>query len=80
LTFWTICQCRESGGRYSTDGLKAVIWGDAIPIGFCNSSFIKALQNRPQEEGMGERFEAFVIPVECATITQWDYDSFYQIH
>jgi len=60
------CQCGRSGGWYKDD-LYAVVTGAAIPVGFTNSSFSKALRNRPQE-GVGKVFEAFVIPVECPTI------------
>ena len=45
----------------------AVIGGIAIPIGFNNSSLYRALINQP-DEGMGERFEAFIIPKTCDTI------------
>jgi len=61
------CRCGRSGGWYKQDGLHAILTGRAIPIGFTNSSFIKALCTQPQE-GRGRRFEAFVIPVECPTI------------
>jgi hypothetical protein len=63
------CQCGASSGWYKRDDLNAVVAGLAIPIGFQNTSFIKALLNRPKE-GMGEVFEAFVIPEECPTITR----------
>jgi hypothetical protein len=61
------CQCRGSSGWYKRDGLNAVLAGLAIPIGFQNTSFVKALLDQP-EEGMGSVFEAFVIPKECPTI------------
>lgn len=38
-----------------------------MPLGIANSSFIDALKNQP-EEGMGKRFEAFVIPKQCPTL------------
>lgn len=63
------CICGNSWGYYYEDGLDAAIGGKAIPIGFNNQDLLRALKNRPQD-GMGERFEAFVIPIECPTITQ----------
>ncbi len=60
------CQCACSWGHYKGDGLNATYGGMAIPLGIANSTFVKAVQNRP-ESGEGERFEAFVIPVECPT-------------
>lgn len=62
------CYCGESGGRYEPDGLNAVFWGPALPLGFANASFSDALQNQPEaEERWGRRFEAFVIEKDCAT-------------
>lgn len=59
------CQCGASGGRY-IDNLNAVYWGEAIPLGLANSSFVTALRLQP-ENGLGSRFEAFVIPKTCLT-------------
>jgi hypothetical protein len=61
------CACGKASGYYLSDGYHCVIKGDAIPIGFANSSFTQALENRPKE-GIGFRFEAFVIPVKCSTV------------
>lgn len=61
------CICGESGGKY-INSLEAIIYGKAIPLGFNNGSFVAALKNQP-EYGQGERFEAFVIPKNCPTIT-----------
>jgi hypothetical protein len=61
----TTCKCGLSHGTYLND-LNAVYSGDAIPLGIDNSSFIDALKNQPKK-GQGVRFEAFVIPFECAT-------------
>jgi hypothetical protein len=58
----------RSGGKYD-DNLNATIRGDAIPLGFENRDFHRALASRP-DEGQGERFEAFVIPHSCPTITK----------
>lgn len=60
------CVCGSSWGQY-TDFLHATIGGEAIPIGFANSSFVRALSERP-DSGWGRNFEAFVIPKECDTI------------
>lgn len=60
------CYCGESGGHY-TDSLNAVVWGKAVPLGFDNLSFVRALQHRP-DSGQGNTFTAFVIPVECPTV------------
>jgi len=59
------CGCGLVSGKY-TDNLYAEYSG-GIPIGFNNSSLVKALLNQP-ESGMGERFEAFIIPKECPTM------------
>lgn len=64
-----VCFCGLSGGFYHEDGLNATVTGQAIPIGIANSTFVKALANRP-EEGMGEEFKAFVIPKKCPTVTE----------
>ena len=62
-----VCQCRQSGCQY-VDSINAEIWGEAVPLGFLNDSFIEALKGRP-ERGLGKRFTAFVIPEECDTVT-----------
>ena len=63
------CQCGESKGWYKADGLNAVIEGMAIPIGFQNPAFTRALLGR-QDRGSGVVFEAFVISRECPTIVR----------
>lgn len=66
------CQCGRSYGFYEDVGpiaVNAVIGGEAIALGFANLSFKFALVNRPKE-GMGKRFDAFVIPKICPTIEQ----------
>lgn len=65
------CKCGSSCIKYSEDGLNAVYWGPAIPLGFANSSLRKAVLNQPAD-GMGERFEAFVIPKSCPTFLKLD--------
>lgn len=66
------CKCGKAYGHYLKDGLQAVINTTAVPLGFNNFSLMPALENRPAS-GMGENFEAFVIPVECPTIRVVDY-------
>jgi len=62
------CECEVSHGYY-TDALNAVYGGSAVPLGFANSSLVKAVQNQP-DKGMGECFEAFVIPKSCPTFQE----------
>ena len=64
---WTECECGDSYGWYCEGDYHAKIGGNAIPIGISNPSFVNALQDRP-EEGLGGRFEAFVIPEKWPTI------------
>jgi len=59
------CGCGLVSGKY-IDNLYAE-YSNGIPIGFNNPSLAKALKNQP-ESGMGERFEAFIIPKECPTM------------
>lgn len=62
------CKCGCCSGRYLSDDYHAEYCGkEAIPIGFANSSLVKAVQNQP-EEGRGEVFEAFIIPKKCPTM------------
>lgn len=61
-----ICHCGASSGRYD-DPLNATITGPCVPLGFENRAFFDALDHRPKS-GLGQRFEAFVIPVECETV------------
>ena len=71
------CQCGESGGHYREDGLNAIYYGPAIPLGFANSSFREARDTQP-EFGMGTNFNAFVIPKVCPTmelVDSEDYES-----
>ena len=63
------CHCGRSFGQYEDRGLNAIYGGDAVPLGFANSSFVDALRNQP-EGGMGRCFEAFVIPKQCPTFKQ----------
>lgn len=62
------CKCGVCGGFYKEDGVQAEYWGDpAVPLGFANSSLVDAVRNQP-EKGLGELFEAFVIPKECSSM------------
>lgn len=60
------CKCGHSSGWYIDDSNAVYNGADAVPIGFANSTLLSALYNQPLE-GMGKRFEAFVIPVKCPT-------------
>lgn len=63
------CRCGKTKGKY-IDELHAEYSGEhAIPLGFTNTSLIKAIQNQP-EDGLGETFTAFVIPKKCATFVK----------
>lgn len=60
------CKCGKVGGKYTGD-LNAIYFGETgVPIGFENSTLVKAVQNQP-EIGLGEKFTAFVIPKVCST-------------
>ena len=62
------CKCGKVGGKY-LDELNAVYFGDmAVPIGFANNSLAMAIRNQPKQ-GMGQDFDAFVIPKVCNTFT-----------
>jgi hypothetical protein len=64
------CTCGKSRGAYDQDLLHAWYSGaSAIPLGFTNTSFGKALRAQPLE-GLGADFVAFVIPKACPTFRQ----------
>ena len=63
----TFCACKKCWGQYKEDGLHASINKEAIPLGFSNPTLAEALYLRPAG-GLGSRFEAFVIPIQCPTI------------
>ena len=68
------CKCGRTWGMYEDNGLWAQYSGDtAVPLGFANSSLVKAIDNQPQE-GMGEEFVAFVIPIECPTMEKIEHE------
>lgn len=64
------CKCGMSGIQYLNQ-IDAVYWGEAIPLGFANSSLQAAALDQP-ESGMGEEFTAFVIPKVCPTFKKID--------
>ncbi len=65
------CLCGHTSGRY-VDSQRAEYSGlMATPVGFANSSFEDAFENRP-ESGQGKVFEAFVIPKQCDTFVKVD--------
>lgn len=61
--------CQKCGGYY-VDGLNAVWWGDAIPLGFANDSFIRAQFNQLGTNQEFAAFTAFVIGENCPTFKQ----------
>jgi len=66
-----------TGGHYKEDGLHAIYYGPAIPLGFSNSSFHEAIDSQP-EFGKGTVYNAFVIPKVCPTmklVDSEDYES-----
>lgn len=65
------CDCGKSKGQYEEDGLHAWYSGPCMPLGFANSTFLRALQNQP-ETGWGETFDAFVIEKDCPTFIKKD--------
>ena len=72
------CQCGATGGHYKEDGVNAVYYGHATTIGFTNSEFKYALDNRPRY-GSGVEFTAFVIPDNVPTITHVDLDDYEEV-
>lgn len=59
------CSCGESSGYYA-DSTNATYDGPCILIGFENISFTEAISLCPKE-GLGQRFDAFIIPFKCKT-------------
>ena len=73
------CQCGATGGHYKQDGLNAIYYGPAIPLGFANSSFHEAIDSQP-EFGMGTNYNAFVIPKVCPTMVHVDLLDYIEIY
>lgn len=61
------CACGKASGRYLNDTDAEYSGETAMPIGFGNTSLVKAFQNQPKQ-GDGKRFTAFVIPENCDTM------------
>jgi hypothetical protein len=60
------CECGKSWGKYE-DNLVSEIGGKAIPIGFSNSSFTKALLEGKKHHKT-VKFDAYVISIKDTTI------------
>tara|TARA_R110000851_G_scaffold145632_1_gene285171 strand:+ start:153 stop:536 length:384 start_codon:yes stop_codon:yes gene_type:complete len=73
------CHCGATGGHYKQDGLNAIYYGPAIPLGFANSSFHEAIDSQP-EFGMGTNFNAFVIPIVCPTMKHVDLSDYTEVY
>jgi hypothetical protein len=69
-----MCKCQQSGGQYHEDGIHADYCGEAVPIGFANSSFMAAVHDQPDRGPKGKEFVAFVIPKECDTMTRIEFN------
>lgn len=72
------CRCGATGGHYKEDGLNAVYYGPAIPLGFTNGTFMDAIRNQP-EYGDGYRYTSFVIPKVCPTMDHVDYMDYFPV-
>jgi hypothetical protein len=73
----TTCACGLSSGNYFSDGLNAQVKGkNALLLGFANSTLTSALKahkkNPGGKDGMGWRFEAFIIPEPCGSVIRDD--------
>ena len=73
------CQCGSCGGHYREDGVNAIYYGPAVPIGFVNSEFITAIDDQP-EYGNGLGFGAFSIPKVCPTMVHIDFSDYVAVH
>jgi hypothetical protein len=58
------CRCGKARGVYVND--VDAVYSDGVPLGFANSSFLKAVIE-PPKIGRGKEFTAFVIPAQCPT-------------
>jgi len=72
------CQCGATGGHYKQDGLNAIYYGPAIPLGFANSEFHTAIESQP-EYGDGYRYTSFVIPKVCPTMVHIDSEDYVSV-
>ena len=73
------CHCGATGGHYKVDGLNAIYYGPAVPLGFTNTSFVAAIRNQP-EWGKGELFTAFAIPKVCPTMELVDLSDYIEVY
>ena len=73
------CHCGATGGHYREDGLNAIYYGPAIPLGFANSSFREARDSQP-EFGAGYRYTSFVIPKVCPTMEHVDLLDYTEVY
>lgn len=55
------CRCGSTHGHYVNETLAVYGGEDAIPLGFANRSFARAVRSQPRS-GDGLRFEAFALP------------------
>lgn len=69
------CECGRSVGYYLDDGLNAEYGGQfAVLFGIANSTVqpaIDATLEKPREDGLGWRMEAFVIPDSAPTVKRF---------
>ena len=72
------CQCGSCGGHYREDGVHAIYYGPAVPIGIINSEFVEAVDNQ-SEFGDGVGFGAFTIPKVCPTMDHVDYLDYFPV-
>lgn len=70
------CECGDCGGKY-IDYLNAVYYGEGIPFGFNNSSFVGAIRERPENSVRGKEFTAFTIPEKCETMERVSRDYYF---
>ena len=72
------CHCGATGGHYREDGINAIYYGPAIPLGFANSEFHTAIESQP-EYGDGYRYTSFVIPKVCPTMVHIDSEDYVSV-
>ena len=72
------CHCGATGGHYREDGINAIYYGPAIPLGFANSEFHTAIEGQP-EYGDGYRYTSFVIPKVCPTMVHIDSEDYVSV-
>ncbi len=66
----TYCKCTKCSGQH-IDENNLEYSGPGIPVGFANSTFARAIRNRP-ESGDGAGFTAFIFPEQCDSIVKLD--------